>query len=381
MRFCWIVLLLSIGVARPGTAADLYSLVDLGRLPGNTDFSEALDINASGWIVGTSITGLTPATARRGFLWKGGGLIDVGDLPGGSDESFAVALNASGQVVGYSGAAAGRRPFLWEEGSGLVDLSTLPGNELFREALDINDAGSVVGSGAGSGGNRAYLWESGLPLLDLGVFPTPGTFSNATAINAQGDVVGWGAVGPAGIRALLWPMGGEPGEPDELGELAGGDDRSIAFDIDDAGLRIVGRSNAASGNRAVVWIGGAPPVDLGDLPGGTDGSEALGVNNLGEIVGIGNSAAGARGVLWDETGGPYDLNDRLDASGLGYEIIRADAINDAGQIAATARLGAGTRAVRLTPVPEPAAAGRGIAALAALVTLSRARLRRIRSSD
>ncbi len=353
--------------AASARAATTYSLTDLGDLPGGPDFSEALDLNASGAVVGTSVRAPGPGidqAARRGFFWQSNVMVDVGDLPGGNDESWAVGLNASGQVVGYSDSTTGRRPFLWQSASGLLNLSTEPGGALLTQAADINDAGQVVGIGAGLTGARGFLWESGSLPEDLGVFVAPNNpFSVPTAITTNGFIVGWASVGTGdGIHGVSWSA---PGAPNDLDELDGGDDRSIAFDANDVG-QIVGRSNASSGDRAVLWQDGGDPIDLGDLAGGEDSSEAQGVNALGEIVGVSKNASGDRGVLWDSTGGPYDLNDRLDASGAGYEILRANAINDAGQIAADAKIGSVTHGVLLTPAPEPGALAQTLTSVIAL---------------
>ncbi len=354
-------------LATSAQAATTYSLTDLGDFPGGTDRSEALDLNASGAVVGFGILSIGPGAseiAGHGFLWQNGVMTDLGDLPGGADASLAVAINASGQVVGYSETTAGRRPFLWQSDVGLIDLSMEPGNAAFLNAADINDVGQVVGSGQAQPNTTAYLWQSGSGLTDLGRFEGMDflPFATATAINASGFVVGWGKPYLTANHGMSWA---EAGMPADLGELPGGDDSSGAFDVNDAG-QIVGRSTAGSGYRAVLWDGG-PPIDLGELTGGESSTEALGINNLGEIVGVSAAASGNRGVLWDDTGGPYDLNDRLDASGAGYEIFRADAINDAGQIAANATIGGVTHGVLLTPAPEPAALAQTLTSVGALL--------------
>lgn len=371
-----------IGLGGQGAAAaELYSLTDLGDLPGGSDFSEALDLNDDGVVVGSSIRSIGPGAfdvARRGFVWENGVMTDVGDLPGGNDESHALAVNALGQVVGFSDATAGRRPFSWTASGGILDLTTVPDATLLTEAKDVNDAGQVVCTGPGASGNHAYLWEIDEPLVDLGTMPRNPAFSVPEAINASGLAVGWGSAGADlqdSIRGLVWATAGSP---QDLGELVGGRDRSIAFDVSDTG-RIVGRSESGAGELAVAWNGAAPPASLGELPGGDVYSEAFGVNEAGEIVGVSADASGNRAVLWDTTGGPYDLNDRLDASGAGWVIERATAINESGQIAANATLGAVSHGVLLTPVPEPGAASLAIPVAAALAAVGRARAAATRS--
>ena len=89
----------STGLAR--AAGPTVTAIDLGTLGGN--FSEALDMNASGQVVGES------ATAPFGihaFSWtQAGGMVDLGTL--GGTQSEATAVSAGGQVVGASFTAGG----------------------------------------------------------------------------------------------------------------------------------------------------------------------------------------------------------------------------------------------------------------------------------
>lgn len=119
MRFRSVFTLIFLA-ALPATAHGvIYSVQDLGDLPGGTDGSSAMDINDLGQVVGYSRTG----TGYRAFLWtSGGGMQNLGDLPGGEDYSYAFAINDLGQVVGYSPAATGTHAFLWTSGGGMQDL-------------------------------------------------------------------------------------------------------------------------------------------------------------------------------------------------------------------------------------------------------------------
>ena len=47
--------------------------------------------------------------------------------------------------------------------------------------------------------------------------------------------------------------------------------------------------------------------DLGDLPGGEDISVAVDVNNAGQVVGYSTAATGYRAFLWDSVNGMQDL--------------------------------------------------------------------------
>ena len=50
-------------------------------------------------------------------------------------------------------------------------------------------------------------------------------------------------------------------------------------------------------------------LDLGSLHNGIDRSDALAVNNSGDVVGSSFSAIGERAVLWKSSGGIEDLGD------------------------------------------------------------------------
>jgi probable HAF family extracellular repeat protein len=93
--------------------------------------------------------------------------------------------------------------------------------------------------------------------------------------------------------------------------------------------------------------------DLGDLLGGTDYSNAYGINSGGQVVGQSIAATGERAFLWSSSSGMLNLNDYLDASGSGWTLGSATAINDAGQIVGKGTHNGITHAYLLTPVPEP----------------------------
>ena len=109
------------------------------------------------WIVGLAVAVL--CGRAYGTIYT---LTDLGDLPGGENASAAFAINNMGQIVGRSEAASGRRAFLWQSGV-MTDLGVLTPGDEYSIAYDINDAGDVVGQSV----NRPFLYSGGT-MTDIG---------------------------------------------------------------------------------------------------------------------------------------------------------------------------------------------------------------------
>jgi len=188
---------------------------DLGTLPGGTD-AEALLINESGEVVGTSYTSSAPSAVcppltLGAFIWdKKNGMRDLGGF-GGTCTGVA-GLNNHGQVVGQSfrtgdqSAAA----FLWENGSIHELRGSLGGDQ--TGAIALNEQGQVVGFGVLPGNStiHATLWKNLKRITDLGVVGAD-SCSYAAAINAKMQVVGESSPVCSDFddvgRAFLWEGG------------------------------------------------------------------------------------------------------------------------------------------------------------------------------
>jgi probable HAF family extracellular repeat protein len=304
-----------------GAPARSYTVTDLGAMAAHS-------LNNAGQVAGVAYGGLQQAA-----LWTDGGMQDLGTLRGGY--SIAQGLNGAGRMVGISDGHA----FLWAEGQ-MTDLGTLGGTNSC--AAGINDAGQIVGYAHTPGDvcTRAFLCSDGV-LTDLGTLGGPN--SCAEAINNAGQVVGWTSVGSDGaaIHAFLWAEG----RMTDLGTLGG--TNSYALGINAAG-QVVGAADRLDGTfHAFVYQAGAMR-DLGSLPGGLP-SVALGINGSSQIVGYGEIGNGeTHAFVWTEGTGLVDLNHQIDPA-AGWELMRADGINEAGQVVGLGSHNGALRSFLLTP--------------------------------
>lgn len=222
----------------------------------------------------------------------------------------------------------------------------------------INESDQSVGtSRLANGESHGAIWTGGA-LHDLGSLVV-GLGSDAYAINDLRLVVG-GAYDFPGSQttAVYWDDTGIHALP-RLADSFHSLNVTRAVDVNNDGL-IVGSSPYVQGFwEAVTWSGGAIQ-ELGFLGTGTF-SQALAVNDLGQIVGVStttiNGSPLTHGFIWSD-GAMQDLNDLVGPLGEGIYIDYALGINEQGQIVGTIRGPHNfIRAVRLDPigVPEPSA--------------------------
>ncbi len=294
--------------------------------------SRAFGINSTSMIVGDAFPVTPMAPRSHATLWKNGIPRDLGVLRG-QMYSRANGINAMGQVVGYSGQqrdSSESRAFVWSAQTGMIDIGTLGG--AYAQAYAINDTGYITGASQTQGmgpmlTTHAFIYRLPTPpyprfnrMVDLGALA--GLSSYGMAINSDNHVVGYSTI-------------------------ATNDERVHAFLHD-----------------------GTKMIDLGSLGGpgnrwGSDVSVALGVNKYDQVVGytylpvVGEMPIQQVAFLWsrgsDGSGQMVNLNTLLYRESKNYLLFSATAINDSGQIAATAydmRNGS-VRAVLLTPTGPP----------------------------
>ncbi|MCD6360937.1 MAG: DUF3466 family protein [Armatimonadetes bacterium] len=288
---------------------------DLGDLPGGADWSFAYDLNDHGEVVGESVS----ADGTHPFFWSPEtGMVDLGVLPG-CEWGAATGVNNEGIVVGYCATPEHKcRAFLWSPGSGMEDLGELPGGYNGEaRAYDINNQGQVVGFSSYDPGDRffgshihAFLWDRDSGMQDLGDLVAANADSIAYAVNKAGEVVGQSRYeyefGQISSYPFIWacavgmrPLGVFENTIQGYRLLGGG----VANDINDLG-QAVGWAPKPFAHwehtHAVIWDTAGRIHDLNDLlieaPSGLTLSDALGINNRGQIV--------AEGYIRGELGGP-----------------------------------------------------------------------------
>lgn len=198
----------------------------------------------------------------------------------------------------------------------VIDLGTLGGSS--ATASDINATGQIVGTSSLAGGaERAFLWQDGV-MTNLGTLG--GNFSQARALNDAGQVVGQSHTSSGIPHAfLLTPEDSDAdGIPDrwfrdsngdgandlmsDLGTIGGYS--SDALDVNNLG-QVIGESWTVDSSRhAFLWQDGAM-ADLGTLGGFN--STATAINDAGQVVGTSDNAAGQLAAFLWQDGGMHDI--------------------------------------------------------------------------
>ena len=287
-------------------ARSAWSFNVLGTLGGNVSWATA--INNAGEVVGWSGTQPGESVDRdadfHAFSFANGAMRDLG-RPG--DDSSAWGLNDFGQVAGLSAADG-----IWVRNArGTRNLG-------FRGTpYSINRNGVVAGTYDDGVEFRAFTYQ-GSVMTDLGTLG--GTWAHAKAINDRGVVVGSAANAAGQVRGFIH----ERGRMRAIGTFGG--PNSAAHDVNERGVVVGSAGNASNGVEAFIHDGVMRPL----FPAKSvyDVSEAIAINNRGQVVGTIND----EGFLW-ESGRVTMLRDLLTAEQRAtWGVLTPTDINDSGAI-------------------------------------------------
>ena len=331
-----------------GTVSSGNSIDNLGIISGDSNQPGDQTTHATVWLFGSRFDLGTLGGANSDVQWPVKN--NVGVISGIAETAE---VNKLGEAWSCSAFFPGNATlhnclgFVSEWGQ-LRALPTLGGYNGF--ATGTNDFGQTVGWAENTVHDttcnppqvlqfRAVIWGPGKDQIDeLPPLPGSDTVSAATAINDAGQVVGISGIcsnavgGFSAIHAVIW----QNGKPADMGNI-GGAAWNTPMAINRNGV-VVGFANVQPGGallaHAFIWTRSGGMRDLGTLSGqGADAqSQALGINDQGQVVGLSCTAgfASCQAFLW-QNDVMTNLNS-LVAPGYDDQLIQASDINDAGVI-------------------------------------------------
>jgi uncharacterized membrane protein len=296
-----------------GCVHTAYAIVELPGLGGPV--TQAAGLADNGDASGYSLDAQWVAHAVR---WSNG---QVSSLS--TSNSSAAGMSSNGTIAGSQTGRRGGQATTWFPSATLRPLRGSAG----AFASDVNSSGLAVGWSTNSTGDSvAVRWDGGRA-VSLATGSGAPAISLAFAVNDAGTIAGRGDFATAPFRrALKWTGT----TMTVLPSLGAGVDSAGA--ISSSGLITgAGLSSRDSKFHAVVWNGNTV-TDLGLF--GTLNTQGYGVNACGTVVGdalvqVVDEITDA--VIWQGGGSAVSLETLLPAN-HGWDLHRAVAINDAGQI-------------------------------------------------
>ena len=243
--------------ATDGVAGNL-EMKDLGTFGG--DYSEGIDINASGQVTGNAQTNNSDFNDRA-FRYSNGVMSDIGKFLGnGLPNSYGYGINDNGWVVG----AAYKKnnwsePFAFYYDGSIAALIHDTNYMRDSTAFAINNKGRVAGYYTLTNdlwSTHAFYYQDG-HLTDLGTLG--GDYASARAINNDDVVVGGSYVdGANAVYHAFVSSGNMLMDLNDLLDSSGADWTLVdAVDINDAG-QIIGKGNINGGEERMFLLDPVP---------------------------------------------------------------------------------------------------------------------------
>ena len=265
-----------LAVAAAAHAASFGTIID----PNNAAFTQALGINGSGTIVGQS--GNAPA---NGFILTPPSSFTPQNFPGATSTTVG-GIAGLGATVGSWVDGSGNNNGFYQAGGTFTTLDS-PGTS-FNQLLGINQGGTIAAgysstNSTGAIGQQAFTVSiPGGLFTNINALLPSNTNSQATGVNNSGTVVGFYQTG--GNFTAFTDVGGTITSLQAPGAVS-----TQALGVNDLG-QIVGDYLTSGGSIfGFVDIGGI--FETLDPPGATS-STADGINDLGQIVGFYTDANG-----------------------------------------------------------------------------------------
>lgn len=285
---------LSLAVAPLALAGPtMYNFLSVSS-PGDPAFTQLLGINNSSTIAGYFGDG--SVVPNNGFTLVLPGSYTPENFPGAA-QTQVIGINGAGDTDGFYITGGVTHGFTFIGGSfATVDFANPP--SVLTQLLGLNNSNEAAGYWQDAAGNQfAFTWKSGTGFTGLNSLLPPTMMAQATGVNNAGLVSGFFVDG-TGTHGFL--------------------------------------------------LNGTTETTL-NAPLANGFTQALGLNNRGQIVGTYTDAGGAmHGFVY--AGGVFTTVD--DPSGVGTTIVNG--INDLGQLVGFYVSGGNTIGFVATPTPEPA---------------------------
>lgn len=285
-------------------------------LPGQGEFGAfTFDLNNAGAVAGE----LGDFKGIEGVIFSNGGVTSL--TPGSFGSTSG--LNDNGQAVGtIAGDDFAFVPFLWDGGL----LQAIMTDADFASANKINNSGLVAASYNG----QAAVWTALGGVQTLAFDGVLNGFGSANGVSNTGFVVGETEAADGGPFTVgrAFRFDSNTGVMLDLGTLGG--TQSQALGVNDNG-DVVGVASDSLGNDKPFLFRDGVMTDLGLLDGEFGGS-AKAINNNGQIIGVDGGGFFGPGTPWLwEDGVKTDLASLVTLA-PNFQLIDVIDINDAGEI-------------------------------------------------